>query len=174
VKEVLTSIPLRRRESKEFPPFKRKLLGLVILEFMVATLAIILFIAYSLKIDVLNFNKLYFSILAISPVYISFSLLEMLQEFIHGPFSPLRPPEASALNESDFFDSATDENVKQVFTSRMDVESSVQLQEFDSEGSPSKMASTSGMHKSDFQDSTPSESNPRGRWFTATKRTLGL
>jgi hypothetical protein len=167
VKEVLSSIPLRRRQSKEFPPFKRKLLGLVILEFMVATLAITLFIAYSLKIDVLNFNKLYFSILAISPVYISFSLLEMLQEFIHGPFSPLRPP-------SDFADSFTDENVNQVFTSRMDIESALELQDFDSKGSPSQMASTSGMHESDFQDSTPSESNPRGRWFTATKKTLGL
>jgi hypothetical protein len=55
----------------------------------------------------------HFSILAISPV--SFSLLEILQKFIHGPFSP-NAPDVSAVNEGDL---AGEANAPQVLTRRI-------------------------------------------------------
>jgi hypothetical protein len=157
VREVLSSIPKRKREAKEFPPFKRKLVGLVFLEFILVSIAAVLYIGFSLKIAFLDFGKLHLSIIAISPVYITFSLLEMLQKFIHGPFSP----EISALHESDFADES---DSLQIHTSRMDIESSVpfEMQDF---GVSSKLENYSGMHASDFQDSSAGESDKRGRWF---------
>jgi hypothetical protein len=163
VKEVLWSIPKIIRNSKEFSPFKRKLLSLVGLNFIVITIAAALFASYSMDIKALNFGKLHFSIIAISPVYISFNILEMLQDFIHGPFSPVQL-ESSAVHESDF--NKGESEVNQVHTSRMDIfseGSSLKMQDF--EGSQQVENYSSGMHDSDFQDSSMGEADPRGRWF---------
>jgi hypothetical protein len=163
VKEVLWSIPKARRDSKEFAPFKRKLIGLVVLNFIVLAIASALFATSSMGISALNFDRLHFSIIAISPVYISFSILEMLQKFIHGPFNPVRP-EASALNEGDFVVESNSPQ-GQVHTSRMDIESSVRMQDFD--GTPNLENYSSGMHDSDLEDSSMgvSDQHWRGRWF---------
>jgi hypothetical protein len=158
VREVLTSIPKRKQESKEFKLFSRKLKGLVAIEFAFAVIATLVFV--SSAIGTLSF-RLQYSILAISPVYISFNLLEMLQSFIHGPFAPT-PQDFSALHESDFAASPSDANTNQVFTSRMDIESSVPFEMRDFECVENY---SSGMHESDLYDSNMGESDHRGRWF---------
>jgi hypothetical protein len=92
----------------------------------------------------------------------------MLQKFIHGPFSP-NAPDFSALNEADF---AGESNAPQVFTSRMDIESSVPFEMQDFGGS----VSAGRMHESDFEDSSVGDrgrDNKRGGWFTVMK-TIGF
>jgi hypothetical protein len=138
----LTSIPKARRDTEEFPIFKRKLIGLVVLEFFFITIATVFFISFSLPGDrVLDFGKIHLSFIAISPVYISFSLLEMLQSFIHGP----KPRSSSIVDEP----------------------SSVQMED-GFEGSPSQLCDIE-MHESDFADSDPGESSARGKWPTGVK-----
>jgi hypothetical protein len=165
VREVLTSIPRRKRESKEYRIFSRKLKGLVALEFVLSVIATLVFVFYSSGDHQYGFNKLHQSIYAISPVYISFNLLEMLQSFIHGPFAPI-PQDVSALRESDFADES---HSPQVHTSRMDIESTVasvpfEMQDFEESISHCENNS-SPMHELDFVDSSIVESVQRGRWF---------
>jgi hypothetical protein len=143
VKEVLWSIPKARRDTEEFTLFKRKLISLVVLNFIVLTVSSILFATSVMDLEGLKFGKLHFSIMAISPVYISFNILEMLQKFIHGPeqhrLSIVR--ELSSVPMDDGF-----------------------------EGSPSQLGDVSGMHESDFIDSDAKSelggSNTRAKWFT--------
>jgi hypothetical protein len=135
----LWSIPKFRRDSKEFSPFKRKLISLVVLNFTIVTIAGALFATYSMDIKAFNFGKLHFSIIAISPVYISFSILEMLQKFIHGPGERRLSI------------------VRELSSVPMDGEF---------EGSPSQLGEASAMHGSDFIDSEPDDFNTRIKWFT--------
>lgn len=147
---MLWSIPKKRREVAEFSGFKRKLVGLVVLEFIVILLALLLYAgsanhAYPNAVSIYYyFGRLHASILAISPVYISFSLLEMLQSFIHGP--------------------------RQTIQSIVLELSSVAPM---GDGSPSQIAEVSNMHESDFEDSDPVESTAHGTWLTFGKRTKG-
>jgi hypothetical protein len=133
VKEVLWSIPRARRDTEEFATFTRKLLCLVALQFIVIIIGAILFVGFSIGISALDFGKLHFSIIAISPVYISFSILEMLQSFIHGP-------EQQRLSIVKELSTVPDMN-----------------DEF--EGSPSQLGNDIEMHESDFIDSSMGESD---------------
>jgi hypothetical protein len=99
------------------------------------------------------FGKIHVSMMFISPVYISFNLLEMLQKFIHKPFTPIQ--QASALHDEDF---VGETDAPQVHTSRMDIESSVPSEMQDLENNSSRI------HKSEFADSSMGESDHRGRW----------
>lgn len=153
---MLGSIPKKRRDTKEYTALRRKLIGLVALEIVVNMVALLLFTGFALDtlgIPAINFARLHNSILAISPVYISFSLLEMLQQFIHGPWSPISTlGDGSMLHGSDF-----EESPIQLLgrSSRFGINST-------------SSAAYSESYVSESSDSEPESQAPKKSWLPTT------